>query len=140
MLSTSLPTGEVFGQIIRHAESNFKVEEKGKNLIVITTPFMHCYGHPLLLYLTRTDDEAYILTDYGDTREWLNEFRDFGEGKLLSPLALELWQIDASLYGVGISEPNHYVFTEANPYDIGPAVFRMIQAISHLTGMGLPDD
>ena len=140
MLATSLPTGEMLEQIVRHAESNFKVEEKGKNLIVITTPFMHCYGHPLLLYLTRTDDEAYILTDYGDTREWLNEFRAFDVGKLLSPLALEFWRINASLYGVGISEPHHYVFTEANPYDIGPAVFRMIQAISHLTGMGLPDD
>lgn len=140
MVSASLSTSEGFGQIIRHAESTFKVEEKGKDLIVITAPFMHCYGDPILLYLTRNGDDAYILSDRGDTREWLNEFKGFDEGHLLSPLALEMWQIEASLYQVEISAKYHHVFTEADPYDIGPAVFRMIQAITHLTGLGLPDD
>lgn len=139
MVSASLPTSEVFGQIIRHAENAFKVAERG-NIIIITTPFMHCYGDPVLLYLTRNDDEAYILSDRGDTREWLNEFKGFDEGRLLSPIALEFWEIEASLYQVGISQKHHHLFTEANPYDIGPAVFRMIQAITHLTGLGLPDD
>lgn len=139
MVSASLPTSEVFGQIIRHAESTFKVEERGK-IIVITTPFMHCYGDPVLLYLIRTDEEAYILSDRGDTREWLNEFKGFEEGRLLSPVALEFWEIEASLYQVGISSKHHHLFTEANPYDVGPAVFRMIQAIAHLTGLSLPDE
>ena len=139
MLAQSLPTYQISEQINRFAETAFKVEQQGENAIVIVTPFTYLYGDPIILHLTRNEDEAYILSDFGDTRIWLNEFKGFDPDRELAPIDLAFWLTECELYQTTLSKEQHLV-VEANPYDIGPAAFRLIQTIIHILGLGLSDE
>ncbi len=139
MVTQSLPTSQIFGQLIHYTETAFRIEERGENLIAIITPFTYPYGDPIILYLTRTNDEAYVLGDRGDTRSWLNEFKGFCPNRELPPLDLAFWVTECELYQTRVSESQH-LETETNPYDIGPSAFRLIQTITHILGLGLADD
>ncbi len=139
MVVQSLPAHQISEQITRFAENAFKVEQQGENAIVIVTPFTYLYGDPITLHLTRNADEAYILSDMGDTRGWLNEFKGFDPERELAPIDLAFWLTECELYQTKLSKEQHLVI-EANPYDIGPAAFRLIQTITHILGLGLADE
>ena len=139
MLAQSQPTSQIVGQLSGFTETTFKVEEHGGNLITITTPFKYIYDDSIVLYLTRNSDEAYILSDRGDTRAWLNEFKGYDTDRELSALNLDLWLTECELYQTSVSKAQHLV-TEVNPYDIWPSAFRLIQTITHIQGMSLADD
>ena len=139
MLTQSLPAAQIFGQLMQFTESNFKVEERDDNLVAIITPFKYFYDDPIILYLTKNDDEAYTLSDFGDTKGWLNEFKGFEMDRELSTIDLQFWLTECELYQTRLS-PQQHLITEVNPYDIGPAAFRLIQTITHLLGMSLVDE
>ena len=139
MLVQSLPASHIADQLAGFAEMAFKVEERSENVIAITTPFTYLYDDPITLYLSRNSDEAYILSDLGDTRAWLNEFKGNPPDRGLSALNLDFWRIECQLYRTTVSNQQHLV-TEVNPYNIWPAAFRLIQTIAHIQGMNLADD
>lgn len=124
---------KIRGQLVRFSETAFGIEQRGENLTVIITPFIYPHADPIVLYLTRTDHDTYILSDHGDTEYWLNEVNGFDIDRKLTPSDHEFWDLNCELYQTNRSNLDH-LETEADPDDIGPAVFRLLQTIIHILG------
>ena len=139
MLTQSLPTSQISSQLTQFAENAFKVEERGDGLTAITTPFDHIYGDPIVLYLLKGSDGSFLLTDNGETRHWLNEFKGHDIYRKLGPITLQFWLTEAELFQAQVGE-GHELMTFANAEDLSSAVFRLLQTIMHISGLGMVDD
>ena len=139
MPTKGFSVSRICDQLPQYLGVAFKIEERDENLVAIITPFIYPYGDPIVLYLTQIADQSYIVSDRGESRNWLNECKGFCLNRELSPVALAFWATECELYKTEVSESQH-LQTEVNPVDIGPAAFRLIQTIIHLLGLGLPDE
>lgn len=139
MSTQNLPMAQISDQLARFAGTAFKVEEQDDGLITITTPFEHIYADPIVLYLSRQSDGSWLLTDNGDTRFWINEFRGYDAYRRLGPINLESWRVEAELFQTEIGE-GHDLMTRADPNNLPAAIFRLLQTVMHVSGLGMVDD
>ena len=139
MLTQSLRIAQVSDPIARFAGIAFEVEEQNDGVIAITTPFEHIYGDSIVLYLSNQRDGTVLITDNGETREWLNDFKGHDAHRKLGPITFEFWLLGAELFETQIGE-GHDLMVLTTPNDIPGAVFRLLQTIMHLSGLGMADD
>ena len=139
MPTKSLQIAQVSDEIARFAGTAFKVGEQNDSVITITTPFQHIYGDPIVLYLSNQRDGSVLITDNGETREWLSKFKEYDVHRKLGPTNFEFWMPGAELFETQIGE-GHDLMVLTNPNDITGAVFRLLQTIMHLSGLGMVDD
>ena len=139
MLTQSLLIAQISDPIARFAGTAFKVEEQDDGVITITAPFYHIYGDPIVLYLSTQSDGSILITDNGETREWLNEFKEHDAHRKLGPITFEFWLLGAELFETQIGE-GHDLMVLTSPNDIPGAVFRLLQTIMHISGLGMVDD
>ena len=136
MSTQNLPMAQISDQLARFAGTAFKVEEQDSGLITITTPFEHIYADPIVLYLSRQSDGSWLLTDMAKTRYWFNDFSGHDGYRKLDPGTLSDWETEAELFQTAISE-GHEIMTTANSDELAPAVFRLLQTIMHIAGLGM---
>ena len=134
-----LPASRIFEQLSRSAADAFRVEEHDDNTITITTPFQHIYGYPIVLYLLPGNEGTCHLTDNGETRQWLNEFKGHDTDRRLGPINLQFWLTECELFQTQVGE-GHELMTVAESNDVTPAVFRLLQTIMHISGLGIADN
>lgn len=139
MPTQNLPTVEIADQISQFAGSAFKVEEQSDGRVAITTPFEHIYGDPIALYLSEGSEGSFLLTDNGETRYWLNEFKGYDNRRRLGPITLKFWLTESELFQTQIGE-GHDLMTAASRDNLASAVFRLLQTIMHISGLGMVDD
>ena len=139
MPAQNLPIAEISAQLSAFAGSAFKFEEQSDGRIVITTPFEHIYASPIALYLSEGNDGSFLLTDNGETRHWLNEFKGHDSYRRLGPITLGFWLTESELFQTQIGE-GHDIMTVASRDDLAAAVFRLLQTIMHISGLGMVDD
>ena len=132
-------TAEISLQLTRFAESAFKVEERNDGSIAITTPFEHIYSDPVVVYLSKGNDGSFLLTDNGETRYWINEFKGHDAYRKLGPKTLQFWMTEAELFQTQVGE-GHELMTFADPDDLCAAVFRLLQTVMHISGLGMVDN
>lgn len=136
MSTQNLPTVQISDLLTQFSETIFKVDEQDNGLITITTPFEHIYGDPIVLYLSRDSNGCWLLTDRADTRDCFNEFAGHDSYRKLDPDVLNYWMTEAQLFQTEISE-GHEIMTTANSDELAPAVFRLLQTIMHIAGLGM---
>lgn len=139
MPAQSLPTAEISRQLTQFAETAFKVEEQNDGVVTITTPFEHIYSDPIVLYLSKEGDGSYLLSDNGETRFWINEFRGYDAYRRLGPINLNSWRTEAELFQTQVGE-GHDLMTRADLNNLSAAIFRLLQTIMHVSGLGMVDD
>lgn len=139
MLPNALSVDYVFGGLRSFAQNSFAVEEQSDGVIAITTPFEHIYGDPIVVYLVRVTDGSYVLTDNGETRYWLNEFKGHDNYRKLGTQTLQFWITETELFRTQVGE-GHELMTLVDPDDLGPSVMRLLQTIMHISGLGMVDD
>ena len=130
---------QISNQLTQFAETAFKVEEQRDGLITITTPFEHIYGELIVLYLLKGGDGSCVLTDNGETRYWLNEFKGHDAYRKLGPLTLQFWMTEAELFKSQVGE-GHELMTFSDPDNLCAAAFRLVQTIMHISGLGMVDN
>ena len=123
----------IMSQVIRHTESAFRVEQQDENRFAITTPFIYPYDDPIILYLSYAADGCCIISDRGDANHWLNEVNGFESDRALTPDDCGFWDLNCEMYETRRTADNH-LQTDADPGNIGPAAFRLIQTIIHILG------
>lgn len=136
MSTQNLPTVQISDLLTQFSETIFKVDEQDNGLITITTPFEHIYADPIVLYLSRDSNGSWLLTDRADTRYCFNEFAGHDSYRKLDPDVLNYWMTEAQLFQTEISE-GHEIMTTANSDELVPAVFRLLQTIMHIAGLGM---
>lgn len=139
MLTQNLPTAQISTQLTQFTESAFKVEERGDGVVAIKTPFEHIDGEPIVLHLLKGNDGLCLLTDNGETRYCLNEFKEYDTYRKLGPITLEFWMTEAELFQTQVGE-GHELMTVADPNNLSAAIFRLLQTIMHISGLGMVDD
>lgn len=139
MLAQNLPASQIADQLSGFAQAAFKVEERNDGVVAIITPFEHIYADPIVLYLSEESDGSYLLSDNGETRFWINEFRGYDAYRRLGPMNLHSWQVEAELFQTQIGE-GHDLMVVTSPDDLSAAVFHLLQTIMHISGLGMVDD
>ena len=138
MLTQNLPTDQISGQLTRFTESAFRVEEGDDGVVAVITPFEHIDGQPIVLRLMQENGSC-LLTDSGETRYCLNEFKEHDTYRRLGPVTLDFWTIEAELFQTRVSE-GHELMIVADPNNLSAAIFRLLQTIMHISGLGMVDD
>ena len=131
MPSRDTDAAEIRANLIAFVRSTLSVEAIDPERILISTPFTYPYDDPIVLYLNPTSDNAYVISDNGDTVYWLNEVNGFDADRVLTPSDRTFWDVNCELYGTRRSANDH-LEVEVNLDSIGSAVFRLVQTIIHL--------
>lgn len=135
----SLPTAEIASNLTQFTGSAFKVQARSDGGIVITTPFEHVNADPIALYLSEGSDGSFLLTDDGETRHRINEFKEHDVDRRLGPVTLGFWMTEAELFQTQIGE-GHDIMTVTRRDDLAAGVFRLLQTIMHISGLGMVDN
>ena len=136
MLAQNLPASQIADQLSGFAQTAFKVEERSDGVIAIITPFEHIYADPIVLHLSKQSDGSYLLSDNGETRFWINEFRGYDAYRRLGPMNLHSWEVEAELFETQIGE-GHDLMVVTSLNDLPSAVFRLLQTVMHISGLGM---
>ena len=124
---------QVQDQLLQHVGSVFKVEDTGDDSATIITPFMYPYEDPIMLYVQRTGEDSYHISDHGETRYWLNEVNGFCETRELNPMDRAVWNLNCCFFQIKRSADDH-LEASADSENICDMAFRVLQAIIHMLG------
>lgn len=124
---------EARSQLAHFTATAFKIEDRGDNLAVITTPFIYPNDDPIALFLGYTARGTCILSDDGDTQHYLNDVNGFHPDRKLTPQDREFWDVNCQLYETERNADDHLV-VETGLDNVWPAAFRLIQTIIHILG------
>lgn len=139
MPTASAPASKVTEQLSSSAAGAFHVEQYDERTFAISTPFMGIYGDPIVLHLMPGENGSWLLTDNGETRHQLNDFKGYDTYRKLGPMTLQFWLTETELFQTQVGE-GHELMTFAHSDDLSSAVFRLLQSIMHISGLGMVDN
>ena len=129
----STDTAQLRANLLAFVQSTLTVEMVDPERILISTPFTYPYDDPIVLYLNPTEENAWVISDNGDTVYWLNEVNGFDADRVLTAADRTFWDVNCELYGTR-RRANDHLEVDADLDNIGSAVFRLVQTIIHLLG------
>ncbi len=124
---------QVQERLLQHVGSVFKVEDTGDDSATIITPFMYPYEDPIMLYVKRTGEDSYRISDHGETRYWINVVNMFCTDRELDISDREIWDLNCWFFQIMRTEYDH-LQASADSENICVVAFRVLQAIIHMLG------
>lgn len=126
---------QVQERLLQHVGSVFKVvvDDIDDEAAIIITPFIYPYGDPIKLYVHRTGEDSYLISDYGETVNWLNEVNMFCPDRRLSLSDREIWDLNCCFLQIERNIIDH-LQASADSENIGVVAFRVLQGIIHMLG------
>ena len=132
MPTQSQATAQIHGQLTRYTETAFQVEQRDEGVAIIT-PFIFPYDDPIILYLHHNDNGRCLISDHGETLDWLITVNGFADDWELSPHDRSFWDLNCELYETRRNDSDHLEIN-ADPDNVAPAAFRLLQTIIHILG------